>query len=63
MSFEIQFNSVVLQYEDIQKYYPELIPIVNSYLPQGKPVKRRRRKQKKTVGYLIDQIIETINTE
>ena len=60
MTIEIQFNSVVLQYEDIKKYYPELIPVINSYLPKRKYKRRKPRKKKKTVAMLIDEIQENL---
>ncbi|MHC4256949.1 MAG: hypothetical protein ACYSO7_07390 [Planctomycetota bacterium] len=62
MTIEIQFNSVTLQYEDIQEHFPELIPMINSSLPQKKKPKRRKRKKKKTVGMLIDEIQENISS-
>ena len=39
MGIEIQFNSVVLQYEDIQEHFPELIPMIDSSLPKKKKTK------------------------
>jgi len=63
MTIQIQFNSVTLQYKDIQEHFPELIPLVNYYLPKKKKPKRRKPKKKITVACLIDEIIENINTE
>ena len=63
MGIEIQFNSVVLQYEDIQELFPELIPMIDSSLSKRKKPKRRKREKKITVACLIDEIIENINTE
>ena len=60
MSFEIQFNSVVLQYEDIKEYYPELVPMINAYLPKRKYKRRKPRKQVKTVASLIDEIQDSL---
>ena len=62
MTIELQFNSMMIDIRDIEEKYPELATMIYSYLPQGKPVKRRKRKKRKTVAYLIDQIIETINS-
>ena len=63
MTIQIQFNSVVMDLEEIKKHYPELLPMINSSLPQKKKSKPRRKKKKKTVACLIDEIIENINTE
>ena len=63
MGIEIQFNSVVLQYEDIQEHCPELAMMIQSSLPQKKKPKRRKPRKKITVACLIDEIIENINTE
>ena len=63
MEIEIQFNSVVLQYEDILEDFPELIPMIQSSLPQKKKSKHRRRKKKKTVANLIDEVLENLNRE
>ena len=63
MAIQIQFNSVTLQYEDIQEQFPELIPMIQSSLPQKKKIKRRKLKKKITVACLIDEIIDNINTE
>ena len=48
MSIKFKFNSVVLRYEDIQEKYPELIPLINSYLTAQKSPKKRRSRKKKT---------------
>lgn len=63
MTIELQFNSVTLQYEEIKKYYPELLPIIQSSFPQKKKTKRRKRKKKRTVANLIDEILENLNSE
>ena len=60
MSIEIQFNSMTIQPQDIQEQFPNLIAIVDSYLPQKKKRKRRKRKSKETVGSLIQEIIDSI---
>jgi len=63
MTIQIQINSVVLEYDEIQKHYPELAMMIQSSLPQGKKKKYKPRKKKQTVACLIDEIIENINTE
>ena len=64
MSIEIKLQSVVLQSEDIQEQFPELIPAIKAYLPKQKTHKRRRaRKTQKLVCSLIDDIIQDINTK
>jgi len=64
MSIEIKLQSVVLQSEDIQKQFPDLISMMNSYLPRQKiPKRRRARKTQKLATALIDDIIDSINTE
>ncbi len=61
MSTEYKFQSVVLQSEDIQEYFPDLISMMNSYLPKRKTPKRRKpRKKRITAGQLIDRIIADI---
>ena len=61
MSIELQFNSVILQYQDIQEQFPELAMMMQSSLPKKKKSLRKKRENKKTVGYLIDEIKENIN--
>ena len=57
MSIEIQFNSIVVDPQQL----PALIAMVNSYLPKQKTPKRRKpRKKKETVGILIQEIIDSI---
>ena len=63
MTIQIQFNSVVMDLEDIQEHYPELAMMIQSSLPQKKKKKYKPRKKKKTVACLIDEIIENLNTE
>ena len=63
MTVELQFNSVILQYDELQEQFPELLPMVNSYLPQKKLSRRKKRKKKKTVASMIDEIIDNINRE
>ena len=63
MSIEYKFQSVVIQYEDIEKQFPGLASMVNSYLPQKRKYKRRKKKPRKTVGNLIDEILADIQVE
>ncbi len=64
MSIEFKIQSVVLRTEDIQEKYPDLIPSLNYFLQsQSTPKKRRPRKKKITVAYLIDEIIDDIQTK
>ena len=63
MTIKIQFNSVVMDLEDIQEHFPELLPMIQSSLPAKKKKKYKPRKKKKTVACLIDEIIENLNTE
>ena len=57
MSIEFKIQSVTLQSEDLQEQFPNLISMMNSYLPQRKITKRRISRKKKTVGVLINEII------
>jgi len=60
MSIEIQFNSVQINPQELQEQFPNLVAMVEPYLPTQKTPKRRKRKSKKTVGYLIQNIINDI---
>ena len=62
MSIEFKIQSVVLRSEDIQEKYPDLIPSLNYFLQNQNITKKRKpRKKKKTVAYLIDEIIDSLN--
>ena len=64
MSINFKLQSVVFQYDEIQEKFPELIPIINSYLTEQKlPKKRKPRKKKKTVADRIDEIIDSLETK
>ena len=64
MTIEFKIRSVVLRNEDIKEKYPNLIPMINSYLHSQKlPKKRKPRKKKKTVAVLIDKILADIQAE
>lgn len=60
MKIEFQFNTVAVQPQEMQEQFPGLISTVNSYLPKRKTYKRRKYKKKKTVGSLINEIIDSI---
>ena len=63
MTIKFKIQSVILRSEDIQEQYPNLISSINYFLQsQNKPKKRKYRKRK-TVGVLIDQIIDDIQTK
>lgn len=63
MSIEFTIQSITLQPEDLQEYFPALAMMINSSLPVQKKIKRRKRKRKKgkTVGPLIQEIIDSID--
>lgn len=60
MSIEYTFQTVVLQYEDLQEKFPFLVNEIGEYLPVQKPPKKRRSKKKKTMGSLIEDIIDSM---
>jgi hypothetical protein len=63
MSIEYKFQTVVLQYEDVQVQFPGLTSMINSSLPKKKTPKRRRpRKNRQTVAHLIDTLIDSIDS-
>ena len=61
MKIEFQFNSVQIDPQEIQEQFPDLISMVNSYLPKKKTPKRRKRKATITAGQLINEIIDSID--
>ena len=64
MAIEFIFNTVTVQPGDQiqEEQFPGLISMMNSYLPKRQTPKRRKRKSKKTVGSLIEEIIMDIET-
>jgi len=61
MSIEFKIQSITLQSEDIQEQFPNLISMVESYLPTQKTSKKRRpRKKRITAGVMIQEIIDSI---
>ena len=63
MAIQIQFNSVIMDMNELQKHFPELAMMIQSSLPQKKKSKRRKRKKKKTMANFIDEVLENINSE
>ena len=64
MKIEFQFNSVSIQPQDIQKYYPNIFSAISSYpVIQKTPKRRRPRKKYRTVSVLIDEIIDSLETK
>ena len=61
MRIELQFNSVRLEPQDLQEYCPNLISSISSYPVARQTPKRRKRKKGKTVGALIEEIIDSID--
>lgn len=63
MKIEFEFNSVSVNLQDMQKYYPNIISVINSYPVIQKTPKRRRSKKKyRPVSVLIDEIIDSLET-
>ena len=61
MSIEFEIKSIqIVDQQEIQEYLPGLNITVNSSMPIKKKAKRRRRKAKKTIGQLIQDIIDSI---
>ena len=63
MVIELQFNSVIIQPDDMQENYPHMFSALKPYLPVQKSPKRRRpRKKRQTVAHLIDALVENIDS-
>ena len=60
MTIEFIFNTVTVQSDQIQEQFHGIISTMNSYLPAKKTPKRRTSRKRKTVGSLIDEIIDSI---
>ena len=61
MSIEFEITSVQLvDQQELQEYLPSLGLMINSSMPIKKKLKRRRRKTKKTIGPMIQDIIDSI---
>ena len=61
MSIEFKFQTVVMDMQELQEKYPDLVPVVNSYIRKKKTRKKRKSKKKRTAAMLIDEIIDIIN--
>ena len=62
MRIEYIFNSVTIQPDQIQEYFPALAMMINSSMPKQKTPKRRKpRKKKQIIGPLIQDIIDSID--
>ena len=57
---EFTIQSVQIDQQELQEKFPDLLTMVNSYLPKKKTPKRRKRKPKITAGQLIQEIITAI---
>ena len=60
MKIEFQFNSVSVNPQDIGENYPNIISAMDFYPVIQKTPKRRKPRKKKTVGVLIDEIIDSL---
>ena len=60
MTIEFKIQSIILESEDLQEKFPDLISMMNSYLPKRKTPKRRKPRKRKTMGSLIEEIIDSI---
>ena len=60
MKIEFQFNSVQIDPQDLQGYFPNIISAISSYPVIQKTPKRRKRKTGKTAGNMINEIIDDI---
>ena len=64
MSIEFKIQSVMVDSQELQDIYPDLIPSINNFLQSHyTPKKRKPRKKKITVAVLIDDIINDIQTK
>ena len=64
MKIELQFNTVQIDPQDMQKIHPNILSAISSYLPNQKVPKRRRpRRKKKLASVLIDEIIDSIEVK
>lgn len=60
MRIEFQFNSVQIDHQGLQEYFPNIISAMQSYPILPKKRKRRKRRPKVTAGQLIDRIIADV---
>lgn len=64
MKIELVLNTVTIKPEYIQENYPSLMSAIKSHLTKNKFPKRRiyRKKKKKKVSEIIDEIAKDIET-
>ncbi|MHA1973165.1 MAG: hypothetical protein ACTSW1_09240 [Candidatus Hodarchaeales archaeon] len=60
MSVEFIFNTVIIQPGQLQEQYSFLVSELGKYLPVQKTHRRRKPRKKRTVGSLINEIIDSI---
>ena len=60
MSIEFIFHSVQIDPMELQRYLPNIISAIQPSPVLPKKRRRRKRKPKKTVGPLIQDIIDSI---
>ncbi len=60
MKVEFQFNSMQIDHQELQGYLPNIISAIGSYPVMQKTSKKRKIKTRKTVGALIEEIIDSI---
>ena len=60
---EFKIQSVTVDPQELQDIYPNLIPSINYFLQGQNTPKRRKPRTRKTMGSLIDQIIDSIDTK
>lgn len=64
MQIELQSNSILLDSQEMEIYYPYIMSVLQSYLPYQNTYKKRiSRKDSKSVSSLIDGIIDSIGEE
>ena len=61
MTIELQFISIIVQASEIEETYPLMFSAIQQFLPVRNTPKRRLRKRE-TVGHLIDEIIDSIES-
>ena len=60
MKIELQFNSVMVQPQEMQEIFPNIISSIGSYPVKQRTPKRRKPRSKKTMGSLIAELIKDI---
>ena len=57
---EFKIQSVILQDGEIQGKFPDLVTMINSYLPKRKTHQKRTSKKNRSAGDLINEIIADV---